>query len=709
MNGISLPSADDIGTKHFVSEHNDIGLGEKEKPLLIRKVWSGKNSGLPDTVQVTLFKESEELGNYTLHTSDAVSGTSSWQIRTEAMPVYDDEGNRITYSIRETAVSGAEKDDSDRFYVYGNGEEEAGTWTASYETEDEVLTVTNTWEVSETELTGDFSFTVEKCDQNGTRISLAGKTASFELDEKDENDNWTVRETKQTQNGLAVFEGLSEGVYLLKETSAPQGYVRNEEGILITVESNGTAYVRDEIRGNGIVRIFRRLLRLVTAAQPNWEWHEDTAVLKVKNEQIKGKITIHKEVQDDAENTLETDAVYRFALVPQGETAPREILNVHAGETAVSSNLPYGTYTIRELLPSEDPLSPVYVFDHAVLSASAVQISENNEVKIVEALNVYRRDTVSLPVEKRWDGTVKEAAEFELYSDQKTTAVSTMRLTAAQDWKGIFPDLPKYTDAGEEIVYTIREVPQDGYAVTKHKEGNAEVFTNHRIDLLVRKTDENGNPLSGAVLVLEDKKGSVIHEWTSGEQAEDLSEFLHASSSWQVRETAAPEGYALSSKAYVFFTDEEGNVTGEEVQDGVLTVTDTRIRLSIKKLDEDTGRAVTGAELYLENSEGQQVQSWTTDGSPKVFTGLKKGTYTLRERKAPEGYKKAAAVTFTLTDTDEEQEVIMYDKRDNSGPELPDTGDHSNLLFWMNLGGISLITASVTGFLLMKIKPDAGN
>lgn len=46
-----------------------------------------------------------------------------------------------------------------------------------------------------------------------------------------------------------------------------------------------------------------------------------------------------------------------------------------------------------------------------------------------------------------------------------------------------------------------------------------------------------------------------------------------------------------------------------------------------------------------------------------MFKGLAPGSYTLEERKAPEGYAVAKSLTFEVTETEAKKEVVMEDER----------------------------------------------
>ena len=133
------------------------------------------------------------------------------------------------------------------------------------------------------------------------------------------------------------------------------------------------------------------------------------------------------------------------------------------------------------------------------------------------------------------------------------------------------------------------------------------------------------------------------------------------------------DGLDSSKTYYVFELDAEGNRVENggttEVSDktfvasysggnmvamdvgipGAKTITDTYnhdVKLSFAKTDVD-GKAMTGYKLTLKKPDGNE-ESWTTDGTAKVFTNLTAGKYTLTE--AAQNNYVPVDVTFEIGD-----------------------------------------------------------
>ena len=70
---------------------------------------------------------------------------------------------------------------------------------------------------------------------------------------------------------------------------------------------------------------------------------------------------------------------------------------------------------------------------------------------------------VSVPVEKKWVGPAAEKATVRLLADGKDTGKSA-ELSKSNSWRHSFEGLPKYSESGSEVAYTVAEVPVEGYS-----------------------------------------------------------------------------------------------------------------------------------------------------------------------------------------------------------------------------------------------------
>ena len=107
-----------------------------------------------------------------------------------------------------------------------------------------------------------------------------------------------------------------------------------------------------------------------------------------------------------------------------------------------------------------------------------------------------------------------------------------------------------------------------------------------------------------------------------------------------IHEIEAPTGYILSDESYPVTVSEDGNVVE-------ITAVNKPITVEISKRD-IYGNELVGAEMVLENADGETVDKWTSDGTNHIVSKLGAGEYVLKEIAAPDGYVMATDIKFTV-------------------------------------------------------------
>ena len=107
-----------------------------------------------------------------------------------------------------------------------------------------------------------------------------------------------------------------------------------------------------------------------------------------------------------------------------------------------------------------------------------------------------------------------------------------------------------------------------------------------------------------------------------------------------VREIESPSGYILSDKEYAVSISEDGEVIE-------ITTENKPITVEISKRDV-YGNELVGAEMVLENADGEKVDKWTSDGTNHIVSKLGTGEYVLKEIAAPDGYIIATDIKFNV-------------------------------------------------------------
>ena len=176
--------------------------------------------------------------------------------------------------------------------------------------------------------------------------------------------------------------------------------------------------------------------------------------------------------------------------------------------------------------------------------------------------------------------------------------------------------------------------------------------------------------LPGATLVVKNSSGKVIDTWKSTNTAHVITGL--AKGTYTLSETIAPAGYKKTTTTIKFTIDEYGKLTdanGKAISKVVMYNELTKVNIS--KQDITTSKELPGAKLVVKDSNNKVIDSWTSTDKVHVITGLAKGTYTLSETIAPEGYKKSTTtIKFNLdeygklTDKDGKtiDKVVMYNE-----------------------------------------------
>ena len=159
------------------------------------------------------------------------------------------------------------------------------------------------------------------------------------------------------------------------------------------------------------------------------------------------------------------------------------------------------------------------------------------------------------------------------------------------------------------------------------------------------KVDDKSEPLENAVFGLFRKDCKVFSEsnaiMTAVSDEKGYFEFGNIPyGEYVVREIKAPTGYILSDESYPVTVSEDGDVVE-------ITAVNKPITVDISKRDV-YGNELVGAEMVLENADGETVDKWTSDGTNHVVSKLGAGEYVLKEIAAPDGYVIATDIKFSI-------------------------------------------------------------
>jgi len=180
-------------------------------------------------------------------------------------------------------------------------------------------------------------------------------------------------------------------------------------------------------------------------------------------------------------------------------------------------------------------------------------------------------------------------------------------------------------------------------------------FENQPIQVDITKSDiATGEPVLGAEMELKDSAGNIIDSWTTTETPHRI--YALPAGEYILSETLAPaqDGY-VTAQDINFTVLETGEIQKVDMKDDF-----TKVEISKKDITND--EELPGAELIIQDPEGNEIERWISTEEPHYIERLPQGEYVLIEITAPKGYKIAADVNFTVGDTGEIQKVVMKDE-----------------------------------------------
>ncbi len=229
--------------------------------------------------------------------------------------------------------------------------------------------------------------------------------------------------------------------------------------------------------------------------------------------------------------------------------------------------------------------------------------------------------------------------------------------------------------------------------------------------LEIVKTDlVTGEELEGAELKVVDEEGNVIDEWTSSKEPHIVSG-LEEGKKYKLIEVTAPYGYELTEEIEFEVT------TDKETQR--LEMKDMPILKDIRivKIDKDTKEIIKSDftfGIYEDENCTKLIKEVKSDkeNGYVTFEDLRYGKYYIKEIEAPKGYKLSdKKIIVEINDNgvtidgnlvqEAEKDLYSFDF-ENEKIETPNTGDNSNIGFWIKVLSISFIL--LAGIIVLGIK-----
>lgn len=495
------------------------------------------------------------------------------------------------------------------------------------------------------------------------------------------------------KDGNASTEPLYLGKYVVKEKTAPYGYVLNSEPKEVEL-----TYAGQEVS--------------ITDAVNN-TFNNDYQRVKISF----AKFMEHDELFDIGENDEYKKVTFGLyaaedITAADGTIIPEDgfIAQVSLGEDMTADfteKLPFSRYYVQEIATDEHYIlnGEKYLVNFEYMGQEMTTVN----IDCGTFINDLKRGSVS-GKKVNENGDPLENALFGLFKVDETEFIAENAiLTDESDEDGNFgfTDIPY----GEYIVKEIAAptgyiLSDEQYPVVIAENGDVVEMTaeNKAITVSISKEDLYGNELPGASMQLIDENGEIVDEWTSDGEHHIITNI--PAGSYTLKEVAAPDGYVIATDVS-FTIDEYGNVTVDGVEanaftdDGIpcVTMVDDTTIIKISKQDMTTGTELAGATLQVIDKDGNIVEEWVSTNEPhyieaKLIAGE---TYTLREITAPDGYNTAEDIEFTVNADGSVTEVTMKDEAVIVTTPNVATGDTGKnpLGYIMLIAGLVLLTVSI--------------
>ena len=168
-------------------------------------------------------------------------------------------------------------------------------------------------------------------------------------------------------------------------------------------------------------------------------------------------------------------------------------------------------------------------------------------------------------------------------------------------------------------------------------------------------------------------------------------------------EKTAPKGFVKDDDYHYFEIKEDGEVANVENKAGVGFINKPITgELEITKKDVATGKLLPNAGFRIKDENGNIVAEGYTDKNGVAKFKLRYGKYTYEEFDAPDGYiLDSKPYSFEIKEDGQIVKAEMTNEKQPT-PDTPQTGDESNMGFFIGLGAIAV--GGLIAFLFVKFK-----
>ena len=479
---------------------------------------------------------------------------------------------------------------------------------------------------------------------------------------------------------LITPEVLPYGEYSLVEVQAPVGYVLDSTPVSFSItaenaeEENALTVIKvrkENTAQKGRISVQKTGDIFKTVAMASSAYTDENGEMTVNpttytpvfaNGNLSGTVfqVIAAEDIVTLDGTVHANAGDVVAEITTDENGYAETDLLYLGKYEIKEvQAPYGyvrnsesqfvelTYAGQEIAVL-DTVNASFVNDYQSVEISLSKVMENDELFGIGNNNEYlsvRFGLFAAEDIQAADGTVIPADGLisEISLDENMTAVIAEKIPFGKYYVQEIATDEHYVLNGEKYLVTFEYMGQEvttvsidcGQFVNELKRGKVEGI----------KVNESDEPLENALFGLftancvKFSRDTAVMTAASDENGYFVFDEIPYGE-YIIHEIESPRGYILSGKEYAVSIAEDGEVIE-------ITAENKPVTVEVSKVDV-YGEELIGADMQLENADGEIIDEWISDGTNHIVTELPAGDYTLKEIAAPDGYVIATDIKFTV-------------------------------------------------------------
>ena len=672
------------------------------KKLTVKKVWkdeSNQDGKRPASIAVDVYANGQKLADKTV-TVTGGSTDAEWTAQTTDLPIFDANGQKITYTIGEDQLDGYDAPEVDQ----GNL-----TVTNTRTPEKIAIKASKKWDDAENQDGKRPANVVVKLykEVGGQKSEVANRTLT-------EADQWATEFTN-----LNKYEKGQEVVYSLEEDAVPhyQSQVTGNaaDGFVVTntykpetIKISGQkkwedAENQDGKRPNAVrVKILKGQdivdVQEVTAAN-GWKYESNPLpkyaagqeiAYTVAEEAVSGytsKVDGYNITNSYTPETVKISGQKKWedADNQDGKRPASVKVKILNGDTVVDEQ----NVTSANEWKYESKALPKYAAGQEItytVSEEAVP-GYTSKVEGYNITNSYTPETTTVSGSKTWedgdnqDGKRPASITVNLLADGQK--VNTQTVGEAEGWSYNFTGLPVYKD-GQRITYTVTEEAVPGYSTNLNGYNITNSYTPEKTEITASKTWNDSDNQDGK---RPTKINIKLMKTVGGVKTEVASKEVTAADQWQTKFENLPV-YENGQK--IDYSIEEDDVAGytKEIKDFTVTnsYTPEMIKISGQKVwddaDNQDGKRPASVKVKVKNGdtvvdelEVTAANDWKFESKalPKYAAG-QEIAYTVTEEAVADYQTKIDKFTITNSYTPQSTEYAVtkvWEDADNQDGKRP--------------------------------------